>query len=383
MLVTKMMIISNITKKLVLYALLIGGLFGSQISKAEGVTVDTTKAVTTGAKSDTTVAEMIGVETKKEKKEGFDPAEMIMHHIGDSHEWHMAGNVSLPLPVILYSSDLGLNTFMSSAFKADEDNGTTEINGYELEHGKIIRKDGKSFVDLSITKVVAGMLSSVFFILLIFLVIAKSFRKNHGKAPKGIQSFVEPLIIFVRDEIAIPSIGETKYKKFLPYLLTLFFFIWINNLLGLIPFFPGGINVTGNIAITMTLALLTFVLTNISGNKHYWSHILWPAGVPVTLKLPIAAIEFMGIFTKPFALMIRLFANILAGHIIILSIISLIFLLGPVLSGLGAGGVSAIAVVFSVFMNCLELLVAALQAYIFTMLTALFIGQAVDEPAHH
>lgn len=307
----------------------------------------------------------------------FNPAPVILHHISDAHKWHIIGDINLYLPVILYSPEEGLSVFMSSRFEE----GT--VDGYQYDHGKIKRADGASFYDFSITKNVASMLFSCAVIAFIFISVARQYEKRKKQAPKGMQSLLEPLINFVRYDIAQEAIGEKKYQKFVPYLLTLFFFIWFNNLLGLVPFFPGAANVTGNINVTAALAFISLVVINFSGNKHYWKHIFWPPGVPIPVKLPLALMEFIGIFTKPFALMIRLFANISAGHIIILSLISLIFLIGQSVGGLGLAGVSIAAILFTVFMFCLELLVAALQAYIFTILTALFIGQAVEEPEHH
>lgn len=216
----------------------------------------------------------------------------------------------------------------------------------------------------------------------VFISVANSYKKRKGKAPKGIQSFVEPIIIFIRDDIAKASIGE-KYEKYLPFLLTVFFFILINNLLGLIPFFPGGANITGNIGVTGVLALFTFIITSFSGNKAYWMHLVNAPGVPWWLKLPIPLmpiVEIMGVFTKPFVLMVRLFANITAGHIIILGFISLIFIFGNISEGLGYG-VSIVSVGFSIFMGILELLVAFIQAYVFTLLSALYFGMATEE--HH
>ena len=219
--------------------------------------------------------------------------------------------------------------------------------------------------------------------ILIFFAVAKGYKKREGQSPKGIQSVLEPLIVFVRDEIAKPSIGP-KYGKFLPYLLTVFFFIWIANLLGLIPFI-GGFNVTGNIAVALVLALITFVLTAANGNKDYWMHILWTPGVPWWLKVPIPLmfiIEFIGFLSKPIVLMLRLFANITAGHIIILAFVSLIFIFDNLYGAAGGFGVSIVSVIFSVFMFCIELLVAFLQAYVFTLLSALYLGSAVEEHAH-
>jgi F-type H+-transporting ATPase subunit a len=224
-------------------------------------------------------------------------------------------------------------------------------------------------IDLSITKNVFSMLISVLLMLSFFGAAGKSARKNNG-APKGVLSFLEPLVVFIREDIIIPNIGEKKHKKYLPYLITVFFFIFFNNLLGLI---PGGANVTGNIAVTLVLSVFTLLITNFSGNKEYWKHIFFPP-VPKALYVIMVPIEVIGILTKPFALMIRLFANITAGHIIILSLISLIFVFKSIF-------IAPVSVGFVLFMNTLELLVALLQAYIFTLLSALFIGQAVQE--HH
>lgn len=321
-------------------------------------------------------------EAVAEDEAKFEPAEMIAHHIGDDHQFHVVGHLHLPLPVILYSGTDGLSVFMSSKFEGP-DHTSVPYNGYVYEHGHIQREDGGSFLNLSITKNVFSMLLVAAVMLLLFISVAKSYDQRKGQAPKGMQSFFEPIILFIRDEVAKPSIGEKKYKKYVPYMLTLFFFIWLNNLLGLIPIFPGSANVTGNIAVTLTLAALSLLLINISGNKHYWGHIFWPPGIPVPVKLILAPIEFVGVLTKPFALMIRLFANILAGHIVLLSIVSLVFILGPKVGSGGTLGVGAGVVAFTIFMYIIKLFVAALQAYIFTFLTCLFIGQAVDEPAHH
>ena len=237
-------------------------------------------------------------------------------------------------------------------------------------------------IDLSITKTVTGILITVIIMFLLFGSMAKSYKKRRGQAPKGVQSFLEPLVLFVRDEIAKPSIGH-KYERYMPFLLSVFFFIWIANLLGLIPFI-GGFNVTGNISITLVLATFTFIITTFTSNKNYWIHIFNTPGVPWWLKLPVPlmpVIELFGMFIKPVVLTLRLFANITAGHIIILSFVSLIFIFGN-LFGDGAGyGVSIVSIGFSIFMNFLELLVAFLQAYVFTLLSALYFGAAVEE--HH
>jgi F-type H+-transporting ATPase subunit a len=298
-------------------------------------------------------------------------SDFIIHHVMDDYKWHIGGSAYLYLPFIAYHYESHrLDVFSTRhLFKGP-------YRGYELDHGKVFRADGTGFFNISITKNVLALFISSLLLMLIFISIARAYKRRTDMVPRGFQSVMEPVILFIRDEIARPSIGDKHYERFSPYLLTLFFFILINNFLGLVPFFPGGANLSGNIATTMTLALFTLVTIMISGNRHYWKHIFWPPGVPVALKPPIAAIEFFGIFTKPFALMIRLFANITGGHIIILSIISIIFVFKSYAVGAGIS-------FFVLFMSFIELLVALLQAYIFTMLSAIFIGQAVDEPEHH
>ena len=323
----------------------------------------------------------------------FNPAEFMFGHISDSYDWHLfdIGHkaISIPLPIIVYSTEKGLNVFMSSRFE----HGHAAYNGFHIalsgqHEGKIVETlaDGSEAlpVDISISKNIAALFFSIFLILWIFLTVARAYKRNPNKAPRGIQSWVEPVILFVRDEIAKPSIGEKKYQTFMPYLLTVFFFIWINNLLGLIPLPPGGANVTGNIAVTMVLALFTFIITTIRGNKNYWAHIFNTPGVPMWLKLPplpiMPIIETIGIFTKPFVLMVRLFANITAGHIIVMGFLSLIYIFAEMSPALGAG-VSLVSIAFMIFMTFLELLVAFIQAYVFTFLSALYFGMAVEE--HH
>ncbi|PIZ06268.1 MAG: ATP synthase F0 subunit A, partial [Flavobacteriales bacterium CG_4_10_14_0_8_um_filter_32_5] len=200
------------------------------------------------------------------------------------------------------------------------------------------------------------------------------YRKSENNLPKGIASFIEPLVVFVRDEIGIPMIGTHKYQKYMPYLLTIFFFIWINNIFGLIPILNGA-NLSGNIAFTMTLALFTFIITAFSGNKNYWKHIFWMPGVPVPMKLFLAPIEIIGMFVKPISLMIRLFANITAGHIIVLALMSLIFVFKSI-------AVAPVSIAFSLFIAVIEIIVTAIQAYIFTVLSALYFGMATEEEHH-
>lgn len=326
-------------------------------------------------------------------------SEIILHHIADSHEWHFWGHgehkVSIALPVILWTNN-GLVSFLYS--KHDEDEyGTTVFteNGHGLvnyhgkffyaaqspnQQGEYIEFDKSNAVindkplDISITKNVVSLFISVIVLLVVFIGVAGAYKKREGKAPKGLQSVLEPIILFIRDDIARPQLGY-RYVAFMPYLLTVFFFVWLNNLMGLLPFFPGGANLTGNIAVTLMLAACTFVLTTVNGNKNYWGHVFKPH-VPWWLYPLMIPVEIIGLFTKPIALMIRLFANITAGHILILSLISLIFILKSVF-------VAGIAVPFVIFISVIELVVGFIQAFIFTILSALFIGMAVEEQAAH
>jgi F-type H+-transporting ATPase subunit a len=326
------------------------------------------------------------VEQKKEGKEKFNASTYILEHIADSHEWHIytkknGESVAIYLPVILISKESGFNLFSSKKLAHGK-----EYKGFKLEEegelkGKIVSVNAEGIIDeenlpidLSMTKTVVAMLSAAIIGLLLFLSLARSYKKTGISYPKGIQSFLEPVVLFVRDDIAIPNLGH-KYEKYMPYLLTVFFFILINNLMGLIPFPPpfGG-NVTGNIAITFVLALCTFFITQFSGNKAYWRHIFAPPGVPLWLLPVMIPVELIGLISKPGALMIRLFANITAGHIIVLSLICLIFIFDSL-------ALAPVSIFFVIFMDCLELLVAFLQAYIFTLLSALFISMAVEE--HH
>ncbi len=336
------------------------------------------------------------LEEKIEEKK-FDPKKMIMHHVKDAYGFHIIDindhAISIPLPIILWT-DNGLTTFMSSAFHHDyygkvvaEKNGGKFVNYnekiYQLDAGATalqVDAEGTPLnaskpLDISITKNVFMMWVSVLVLFLIFIGAARKYKKSENFVPKGIASFVEPLVLFIRDEIAIPMIGEKKYKRFMPYLLTVFFFIWLNNIFGLIPIVNGA-NLTGNIAFTMTMALFTFVITTFSGNKGYWKHIFWMPGVPVPMKIFLMPIEIIGIFTKPISLMIRLFANITAGHIIVLALMSLIFIFKTVL-------LAPVSVAFSLFIIVIEIVVTAIQAYIFTILSALYFGMATEEHEHH
>ncbi|SHI50811.1 F0F1 ATP synthase subunit A [Pseudozobellia thermophila] len=328
--------------------------------------------------------------------------EYILHHIKDSHDFHLFSytngsgerkHVGFPLPVILWSSN-GLVTFMSSEFHHDDSGKVVvEKNGskfvklhskiYELEAGATEVEfdeehhavNAARVLDFSITKSVLGILLVGLLMLWAFSSLAKQYKTK--KVPTGFGRVLEPLVIYVRDEIAKPNIGEKKYRKFTGYLLTVFFFIWILNLLGLTPL---GFNVTGQLAVTAALAVFTLFIYTFSGNKDYWMHMLWMPGVPVLIRPVLAVIELAGAFLiKPFSLLVRLFANISAGHIVVMSLIAIMFTLKETLT---VGGATVLSLVLSFFITLIEVLVAFLQAYIFTMLSALFIGMAVAEHDH-
>ena len=353
-------------------------------------------------------------ETEKTEKKAFDANEVIFGHVLDAHEFHFLSykgsdglqhHATIPLPVILYSKAKGFDVFMSSKFEHGEQN----FKGYDLltdeEIAEFVKNGGdpKKYTagqivavndngefdnnvkvyDVSLTRNVVQMLLALTLLVWVLLFMAKKYRSGQGitSAPKGIQNLMETLINFIRDEVAVPNLGH-KYKKYFPYLLTVFFFILINNLVGLI---PGSANVTGNIAFTMVLSVISFIVIMFSTNKHYWGHIFNPP-VPVGVKPILVLVEALGVLTKPFALMIRLFANMIAGHIIIISLISLIFIFGSLSAAIG-WGFSPLSIAFVVFIYFIELLIAFLQAYIFTILTAVFIGQAFegghDDVNHH
>ena len=360
----------------------------------------------------------------------FKAGEMIVHHISDAHSIHFFGDVTLPLPCIV-KTEKGFDFFMSSVFM-DEHHEFTKTytsastgNSYELHHEKIYVVDptqhaeesheevavmqdtllvatdtlstgapvvaeahaeeheeihGHPVLDFSITKSVFGMFLMLILVLVLFSRAAKAYQKRKGQAPKGLQNMLEPFVLFIKDEVAIPALGKKRAKKFLPFMLTSFFFIWASNMLGLIPFL-GGFNITGTLSITLVLATFVFILTTINGNAHYWGHIVWPPGVPVAIKFILVPIEFLSIFIKPAVLMIRLTANINAGHIIILAFTSLIFIFGEK-SAVAGYGVGVFSTLFIVFMFFIELLVAFLQAYVFTLLAALYFGDATQEHHH-
>ncbi len=342
-----------------------------------------------------TASDIVDNTSEEQIEKKFDPTEVIEHHISNSHVWHVLSygegehqtHIEIPLPIILIN-DGNLHFFMYSRF--DHETNIAEDNGsfFLYEHGTIYNTDSKGNIkkdehghivnskpwDFSLTKNVWSMWLSIIIMLWLFINIAKKYN-GIPSSPRGVQSLFEPIILFIKDDIIVDQIGKEKADKFVPYLLTLFFFIWMNNLIGLVPFFPGGSNFTGNISVTMVLATITFLMTNINGSKSYWKHTLLAPGIPIPVKIILVPVEIIGLFTKPFALMIRLMANITAGHIIIISLVSLIFITKSV-------WVSPASVGLAVVMSVLELLVAILQAYIFTLLSALFIGMAIKDEEH-
>lgn len=350
--------------------------------------------------------------------------DQVMHHVQNANEIHLVGDFSIPLPIIAYSSEDGLMTSFSSAF----DHGHTAVNGYVLNHGRInrvlgdgfprndhvhvdeighieegeyegrayVKYDGEiypldapgtfmeasSFYDFSITKNVATMLLAVILMFWLFGSVAKSMKRRAGQAPRGVQSFMEPFVIFIRDEIAEPFIGK-NYERYLPFIMSIFFFILILNLLGLVPFI-GGANVTGNAGTTLALALFTFILMLAVSTKDFWAHMLWMPGVPIPVRFVLALIELVSLIIKPVTLFIRLGANITAGHIAILAMVGVIFIFSDFGESLTGGGVGLlISIPFTFAMNLLEIFVAVLQAFIFALLSAMYIGQAVETHAEH
>lgn len=324
------------------------------------------------------------------EKEGVNLKEMIFGHTGDAYDWHITTigdtHISIPLLCIVYGQN-GLDVFCSS--NLGHEGHYKEYKGYKIAEegshaGKIIElATGERPWDFSITKNVASLLISCSLLLFIFLSIAKKYKENPRSKPTGMQAFLEPLIVALHDDIIKPSVGK-NYKKFSAYLLTAFFFIFLNNILGIIPIFPGGANLTGNIAVTLVLATLTFILTNFRGTGAYWKEIFWPE-VPLWLKAPIPIMQFieiLGIFIKPIALCVRLFANMFAGHTMVLILIGLIFIFGQ-MSVAAGGAISVLSVLLITFMSLLECLVCFIQAYVFTMLSAIFIGMGQAEHEGH
>ncbi len=381
-----------------------------------------------------------GCECHEDVEEGFDPATTAFHHIGDANVFSIGSSIHIPLPCILYAPTQGLSVFMSSKFGIGE-HGTGEkaVDKYVLYDGWVMRvpdpkfptgevaidcinhkteldAKGKerdkyevlykgecypldkkttwdggmlgggvtSFYDFSITKNVFTMLLAFALLFWLFRTVVIGYNKRQGQAPKGVQSFIEPIFIFIRDEVAVPFLGH-KAEKYLPFLMSIFFFILGLNLIGQLPIFPGSGNVTGNLAVTMALALFTFVLVNLSGNRHYWEHTLWMPGVPAIIKILILTpVEILGLFIRPLTLMLRLFANITAGHVVIVIFVGMIFIFGQSGENLGGGIIGTVmAVPLTLFMMAIELLVAFIQAFVFCILTASYISAAVEEPHHH
>ncbi|MEO6253387.1 MAG: F0F1 ATP synthase subunit A [Ferruginibacter sp.] len=345
------------------------------------------------------------VEEPAKKAKIFDANEVIFGHIMDAHEFHFLSykgsdghmhHVTIPLPVILYSKEKGFSCFMSSAFHHGEHvvDGYALLTNERIDHekldrnkyaaGKIVAVDANGNIDeaatagvydLSLTRNVVQMFLALTLLVIILIGVARKYGTGQGitSAPKGMQNTMETIVNFVNDEVAKPNLGA-KSNKYLPYLLTVFLFILINNIVGLI---PGTANVTGNIAFTFVLSIISFVVILFSSNKHYWMHIINPPGVPGWVKVILVPVEILGIFTKPFALMIRLFANMVAGHILIICLISLIFIMAALNQYVG-WGFSPFSIAFTIFIYFIEVLVAFLQAFIFTILTAVFIGQAFE-----
>jgi len=324
--------------------------------------------------------------TDEKSKVKAEILEVIGHHVLDGHDFSLfeyeGEHIGFSLPIILW--DNGVHFFSSSKFHHGETVAESNGNFYVLHHEKIYKTDASGTltgdehhptnlqpVDLSITKGVLTIMIVALLMFFIFTSLARSYAKNGGIS-SGFGRLFEPIVIYIRDEIAIPNIGEKHYKKYMSYLLTIFFFIWFLNIFGLTPL---GINVTGNIAITFGLAVVTFIITNITANKNYWGHIFWMPGVPLPMKIILAPIELLGVFIKPFSLMIRLYANIFAGHIVLMSLIGLMFIFKNWLG-------SSLSFMLSFAISTIEILVALLQAYIFTMLSALYFGSAVEEHHH-
>ncbi len=319
------------------------------------------------------ISNNIYAESEKKDDSKVDIGGMIMHHILDDYQYEIMEGFVIPLPIILYTEGNLLIFSSSNLFDDNHEPIKEGYKGFYYDHGHInpINKSKSvNYIDFSITKNVLFLFLNATLMLFVFLMVARGY-KNKNKAPKGIQSFMEPVILFIRDDIVKPNIGH-KHEKYLPYMLTLFFFIFFGNIIGLL---PGAANLTGNIAITMVLALLTFIITNLSGNLNYWKHIFWTPNVPNVMRIIILPIEIIGVFTKPFSLMIRLFVAITAGHIVLLSFIGMTFIFGSYIVG-------AMSALFAVALNIIELLVAGIQAYVFTMFSAVYIGLAVEEEHH-
>ena len=324
---------------------------------------------------------------------GVDVKKIIFEHVKDSYEWHITTvgekHIAISLPIIIYSKRVGWEVFSSSVFHENETHKGFFISTIGDNEGKLVELDEygneqRPLLDISVTKNVLSVFITSFVLLFLVLYTARWYakRKPGDPAPRGFIGIMEMLITMVVDDVIKPNVGK-KYRKYTPYLLTLFFFIFLSNIMGIIPVFPGGANVTGNIAVTLALALSTFLTINLFGNKEYYKEIFWP-NVPTWLKFPIPMmpfIELFGVIVKPFALTIRLFANILAGHTVILAFVSIIFITMSVNTYIGSGMI-VVSVFFTVFMNVMELLVAFIQAFVFTMMSSVFIGLSQPEHRH-
>lgn len=356
---------------------------------------------------------------KSGEAKAIDVAALMIHHVSDTHDWHILDipqgdghylPVAVHLPWILYTSQNGIEFFASTeALLSSGKYVVSHEHAYAIQnpqpdslptpeeaktlpeyivvadahgHGpeQVFLKDKSvSVLDFSITKTVLHIMIVGLALILVFTSVAGAYRRRPGQAPKGLQSLLEPVIVFVKEDIAVPNL-HGKHAKYLPYLLTLFFFIWFSNIFGLTPL---NSNIAGNVSVTVALAVLTFLITTFSASKTFWGHVFWFPGVPVPVKFLMMPVEFVGMFTKPFALTMRLFANIAAGHLMVLALIGLIFILGEGGTNLGGGlMVSPLTLAFGLFIFALEVLVAAVQAYVFTLLTAVFIGQAMEDHSH-
>lgn len=333
------------------------------------------------------------VQAAESENSSVDVKEIVLGHMSDAYEWHITTinghHISIPLPIIIKGETSGWHVFSSARFHESPDGTYEGFYLNEEQNGKIFEHlpNGENVrpIDLSITKNVVQLWIVVILMTVIFIGSARWYKdkKPGDKAPKGFVGLVEMFVMSINDDLIRPSVGEKHYRKYAPFLLTAFFFIFITNLLGLLPIFPGGANITGNINITFVLAVITMLLINLFGNKEYWKEMLWPP-VPTWLKCPVPmmpVIELFGIFTKPFALMVRLFANIMGGHAIILSLTCIIFITCQLGAVIGTP-LTIVSFIMMIFMNCLELLVAFIQAYVFTMLSAVFIGLAHPEHEH-
>jgi F-type H+-transporting ATPase subunit a len=336
------------------------------------------------------VAPFFSIASEAEEHHDFNTIEYIFEHVNDSHEWYFfsVGDVhfSIPLPIILYSNESGWHLFSSAKLRKHSEGFPFKICTEGTNKDKVVEVTATGIetvpFDLSITKTVAGMIIVSFLLIFFLLKVSKRTVRSPMSAPRGVQNLIEPVVVFIRDDVAKPFAGK-KYNRYMPFLLTIFSFILIANLIGLIV--PLGINITGNIAVTMVLATFTFLVTTFSGNKNYWLGIINPSEVPWFMKLPIPLIpfvEFLGVFTKPIILMVRLFANMFAGHMITAVLIALIYLMSTLFNPYIGAVTSVVSVLFTLFIVVVDILVSFIQAYIFTVLSAMYFGMATSEHKH-